>query len=139
MSKPSKKDGDTGETRLSPREREIMDVIYRMESASANEIQEALGDKLANATVRTQLRILEEKGHLTHIEKGRQYHYSPVRSRSKEARSAWQRLVGVFYEGSVKNAVVGMIESNDAELDVEELEELERIIRKARSQREMES
>jgi predicted transcriptional regulator len=139
MREPSKKNKETEETRLSPREREIMDVIYRMGSATAIDIQEAMGDRLANATIRTQLRILEEKGHLTHTEKGRQYHYSPVRSRSKEARSAWQRLVGVFYEGSLKNAVAGMIESNDAKLNVAELEELERIIRKARAQREAES
>ena len=111
-----------------------MDVVYRLGKATATEIQQAIGDDRANATVRTLLRILEQKGHVRHRESGRQYIYSPVRSRRKEARSALQRLVGVFYQGSVASAVAGMIENSDAKLSTRELDELEQIIRKAREE-----
>ena len=111
-----------------------MDVIYRLGAATATEIQGAMRDELANATIRTQLRILEQKGHLKHRESGRQYVYSPMRSRGKEARSALRRLVGVFYQGSVASAVAGMIEHGDAKLSEHELDELERVIQKAREE-----
>ena len=109
-----------------------MDVVYRLGTATAKEIQESLSDDLANATIRTLLRILEEKGHLRHQEKGRQFVYAPVRSRRQEARTAMQRLVGVFYEGSVASAVAGIIKHGDTKLSSGELDELERIIREAR-------
>ncbi len=122
----------TDESRLSVREREIMDVVYRLGKATAKEIQAELKDELANATIRTMLRILEEKGHLKHTEEGRSFVYSPVRSSKREADSALKRIVGVFYKGSVANAVAGMIEHRDAKLSEEELDELADIIEKAR-------
>jgi predicted transcriptional regulator len=122
----------SGEIKLSSREREIMDVVYRLGRATATEIQAELADDLANATIRTLLRILEQKGHLKHRENGRQYVYSPVRPRGREARTALRRLVGVFYQGSVSSAVAGLIEHGDTNLSTQELDELERVIQRAR-------
>ena len=109
-----------------------MDIVYRLGTATAREIQEELGDDLANATIRTMLRILEDKGHLRHRENGRRFVYSPVRSRRQEASSALKRIVGVFYEGSVASAVAGMIENRDTHLSWEELDEIAAVIEGAR-------
>ena len=121
------------EQKLSLREREIMDAIYRLGRATAREVQEKLPDELANATVRTMLRILEEKGHLRHIEEGRRFVYSPTRPRSREAKGAMQRLVGVFYEGSVASAMAGLLQMKDTRLSDQEVEELSALIESARA------
>ncbi|MEM7144581.1 MAG: BlaI/MecI/CopY family transcriptional regulator [Verrucomicrobiota bacterium] len=119
--------------KLSSRERQVMDVMYRHGEATAREVEEALPDLLANATVRTVLRILEEKGHLAHREEGRQFVYYPVRPKEQEAKSAMERMLGVFYDGSVSAAVSGLLELEDAQLSAQELEDLESMIRKARN------
>jgi len=120
------------ESKLSQREREIMDAIYRLGRATAKEVQEKLTDDLANATIRTMLRILEEKGHLKHVEDGRKFVYSPTRPRSREAKNAMQRLVGVFYEGSVASAMAGLLRMKDTQLSDKELDELSAMIETAR-------
>ena len=120
------------EQRLSQREREVMDAIYRLGRATAREVQEELHDDLANATIRTMLRILEEKGHLKHTEDGRRFVYSPTRARSREAKNAMQRLVGVFYEGSVTSAMAGLLKLKDTQLSDRELDELSELIEAAR-------
>ena len=86
---------------LSPRERQIMDALLILGEATARGIQDALPDPLANATVRTMLRILETKGEVQHHEDGRRFVYRPVRSRKSMARTAMKRMVDVFYEDSV--------------------------------------
>ena len=113
-----------------------MDAIYRLGSASAREVQGQMHDELANATIRTMLRILEDKGHLRHVEDGRRFIYSPTRPRSSEARNAMQRLVGVFYEGSVASAMAGLLQMKDTQLSDEELNELSALIESAREKGE---
>ena len=109
-----------------------MDVVYRLGEATAQEIQEELADDLANATIRTMLRILEQKGHLSHRADGRRYIYSPVRSRDSEGTSALQRIVGVFYKGSIANAVTGLLGRENLELEDAELDELAALIEEVR-------
>ncbi|MEM1294780.1 MAG: BlaI/MecI/CopY family transcriptional regulator [Verrucomicrobiota bacterium] len=120
------------ESKLSSREREIMDLVWRIGEATARQVQEALPDKPANATVRTILRILEGKGYLTHREEGRKFIYAPVESREKTAESALRRLLGVFYNGSVSEAVSGLLQMKDTNLNADELERLEEMIRTAK-------
>lgn len=122
-------------TELSSRERQIMDVVYRLGEATARQIGDELPDPLANATIRTLVRILESKGYLTHREEGRQFVFRPTRAKQKVAESAIRRLVGVFFEGSVSQAVSGMIESKDLKLSDDELAELSRLIERARAER----
>ena len=109
-----------------------MDAIYRLGRATAREVQQEMGDELANATIRTMLRILEGKGHLRHVEDGRRFIYSPTRARSREAKSAMQRLVGVFYEGSVASAMAGLLQLKDTQLSEEELNAMSELIEAAR-------
>src|SRR4029434_7907756 len=78
---------------LSRRERQIMDIIYARGEATAAEVGEALPDPPAHSTVRTLLRILEEKGHLKHREDGPRYVFLPTEPREKASRSALKRLV----------------------------------------------
>ena len=109
-----------GTDHLSPRERQIMDALLILGEATAREIQEALPDPLANATVRTILRILETKGEVQHDEDGRRFVYRPVRSRKSMARTAMKRMVDVFYEGSVTQTVSGLLQLRDTKLSDED-------------------
>lgn len=109
-----------------------MDAVCRLGEATARQVQEALTDELANATIRTMLRILETKGYLIHREEGRAFIYSPLESREKMAESAMKRLLGVFYNGSVTEAVSGLLQMKDTDLSGEEIEELEKMIETAR-------
>ena len=117
---------------LSSRERQIMDAVYRLGEATARDLETELPDSLANATIRTLLRILENKGHLRHREEGRTYVYFPARAKKHEAASALRRLLGVFYNGSVTEAFSGMLDVHDSDLSEEEWNELRQLIDAAR-------
>lgn len=112
-----------------------MDAVYRLGEATARDLEKELPGPLANATIRTQLRILEEKGHLRHREEGRAFVYRPTRAKRHEATSAMRRLLGVFYDGSITQAFSGMLELADTRLDESELEELQQMIDRAREKR----
>ncbi|MDA7525921.1 BlaI/MecI/CopY family transcriptional regulator [Verrucomicrobiales bacterium] len=117
---------------LSPRERQIMDALLILGEATARGIQDALPDPLANATVRTMLRILETKGEVQHHEDGRRFVYRPVRSRKSMARTAMKRMVDVFYEGSVTQTVSGLLQLRDTQMSDEEWDELSALLNDAR-------
>ncbi len=123
------------ETELPRRERQIMDAIYAAGSATAAEVVDALPDPLSNSTVRTQLRILVEKGYLKQERDGQRYIYRPARPRRQAARGALKRVVETFFGGSVERAVVGLLRSSDVELDEAELERLQEMIERAREER----
>lgn len=109
-----------------------MDAVYRLGETTARELETELPDSLANATVRTMLRILEEKGHLHHREDGRTFVYRPARAKRHEATSALRRLLGVFYDDSVTQAFSGMLDLPDTKLSDEELDALQQMIDSAR-------
>jgi predicted transcriptional regulator len=119
---------------LSRRERQIMDAIYVVGSATAVDVVDALPDNLSNSTVRTLLRILVEKGHLKQKHDGRRYVYRPKRSRPKAAQGALRRVVETFFNGSVEQAVEGLLRSPDAELSGEQLDRLRQMIEEARKE-----
>nr|MBN2277280.1 BlaI/MecI/CopY family transcriptional regulator [candidate division Zixibacteria bacterium] len=119
--------------RLSMRERQIMDIIYRMEKATAAEIHRTLPDPPSYSAVRALLGILEEKGFVRHEKEGRQYIYHPTLNRDTAARSAMKHLVRTFYDGSVENAVASLVSLSATQLTDDELERLEQVIREARA------
>ena len=121
--------------KLSSRERQIMDVIYSLGEAAASDIQKALPDELANATIRTMLRILETKGYLQHRTDGRTFIYFASRPKEQMAKSAIKRLLGVFFNDSVPQAVSGLLQIDDVELGAKELDELEKIVSEAKKKR----
>ena len=93
-----------------------------------------LPDNLSNSTVRTLLRILVEKGHLKQKLDGQRYVYRPKRARPKAARGELKRIVETFFDGSVEQALVGLLRSADVELNEDELNRLGKMIEKARKE-----
>ncbi len=118
---------------LSRRERQIMDIIFAKGEATAAEVNAALPDNRSYSTVRTLLRILEEKGHLKHREDGPRFVYVPVRTRAAESKSALKRVVKTFFEGSLADAVAALVDTADGRLPAEDLKRIEAIIRKAKA------
>lgn len=118
--------------KLSRRERQIMDVLYSRGEGSATEVVEAIPDAPTRTSIRTLLRILEEKGHLKHRKEGREFIYYPARPREKAGKSAFRRLLETFFEGSLEKAVAAHLADPTAELKPDELKRISALITEAR-------
>jgi BlaI family transcriptional regulator, penicillinase repressor len=118
---------------LSRRERQIMDIIYAQGGATAVEVVGGLPDPPSKTAVRTLLRILEEKGHLKHVQRGREYVYQPTQPRLRAGRSAFQRVLQTFFDGSLEKAVAAHLADSSANLATEELQRLADLIHQARN------
>jgi predicted transcriptional regulator len=118
---------------LSRRERQIMDILYRQGRATAGEVMDALSGSPNDSTVRTQLRVLEEKGHVRHEEHGLRYVYSPAVPRRAARKSALRHLVETFFDGSAENAVAALLGGEGARLSDEELQRIAELVHKSRS------
>jgi predicted transcriptional regulator len=116
---------------LTKRERQIMDVLYRMGRATAADVLAALPGTPHYSTVRTQLRVLEEKGHVRHESDGLRYVYLPTLARHTARKAALRHLVDTFFEGSAAGAVTALL-GRDARLSGEELDRIEELLRSAR-------
>ena len=116
---------------LSRRERQIMDIIYRLGRATANEVITELADETHSSTVRTQLRVLEEKGHLMHEEEGLRFVYAPVVPRHAVRQSALRHTIETFFEGSAEKLLSTLLGSGPKLTD-DELDRLSGLIEKAK-------
>lgn len=114
-----------------------MDVLFSMGRATGQDVQERLPDAPSYSTVRTILRVLEQKGHIRHIEEGPRYVYLPVVARETARKSAMQRLLATFFDGSAKEAAVAFLDPAATKFSNEDLDELERMIRNARKRKEL--
>ena len=119
---------------LSRRERQIMDILYRRGRATASEVMEDLPGEPHSSTVRTQLRVLEEKGHVRHAEERLRYVYEPAVPRHEARKSALRHLVDTFYEGSTEKAVTALLGRDGSRLSSEELDRIAELIAKARKE-----
>lgn len=119
---------------LTRRERQIMDVLYADGPCSAASILDALPDPPSYSAVRALLRILVDKGEVRYQKQGNRYIYRPARSRRKAARSALSRVLNTFYEGSLANAVAGLLEVSGSNLSDEECSRLADLIDAAREE-----
>ena len=117
---------------LSRRERQIMDLFFEKGPLSANQVTELLPDNPSNATVRTLLRILEEKGQLMHEKKGRQFIYFVVTQHAGTSKNVFRDMLKTFFKGSLTDAVATFINDPETEMTEEELEELEALVKKAK-------
>src|ERR1700691_3172890 len=120
---------------LSRRERQIMDVLFARGRATGQEIQEGLLDQPNYSSVRTILRVLERKGYVRHVEEGLRYVYQPTVPREAASRSALQRIILTFFDGSAKEAVAALLDPGAFHLTEEELSELARIVDRAKKER----
>ncbi len=105
-----------------------MDAVYSVGKGTVTEIMSAMVDPPSRSAVRTFLRILEEKGHLSHTAAGREFVYRPTRPRVREGKSAFRRVVDVFFDGSVEKALAAHLMDPDAKWDREDLDRLDRLI-----------
>ena len=121
---------------LSRRERQIMDILYAAGKASASEIQERLPDQPSNSTVRTILRVLERKGYVRHVEEGLRYMFLPAVPREAARASAMQRVLRTFFGGSAKEAIAAFLDPNAFDMSRADLEELARMIERAKQEAE---
>ena len=119
-------------SQLSRREREIMDVVYRLGEADVHDVVEKMGEDLSYDTVRVTLSILEKKGLLKHSREGRRYVYHPTVSREKASQHAARNLVQTFFGGSPSKAILAMIDMSTEELSEKDLEEIAGLIEKGR-------
>jgi predicted transcriptional regulator len=119
-------------TSLTRRERQIMDVLYRRGRASAAEVMADLPGEPNYSTVRTQLRVLEDKGHVRHEEEGGRYVYAPAVPRHAARRSALKHLVETFFDGSAEQVVAAVLGGEASRLSDEDLDRIGELIEKAR-------
>lgn len=119
---------------LSRRERQIMDVVYRLGRATATEVLARIPDPPGYSAVRAMLRVLENKGHLRHVLEGKSYVYRPTLPRTRASRTALQNMVRTFFDGSPEKAVAALLDISRSELTGVELERLSRLIEQARQE-----
>ncbi|MFN7921060.1 MAG: BlaI/MecI/CopY family transcriptional regulator [Bryobacteraceae bacterium] len=118
---------------LSRRERQIMDVLFRLEQATAAEIQGGIPDPPGYSAVRATLRILEQKGVVRHETEQGKHVYHPAVSPEAARRSALRNLVETFFEGSAAQAALALL-GPKAKLSAEELNRLSEFVEKARKE-----
>ena len=122
----------TGLGALSRRERAIMDILFRRGRASAEDVMHELSGDPSYSTVRTQLRVLEEKGHVRHVEEGRRFVYMPAVARSAARKVALRHVIETFFEGSVDRVVAALVGGEAARLSDDELERIQALVDKAK-------
>lgn len=118
-------------TVLTKRERQIMDVLYRLGRATAADIMAALPEPPSNSTVRTQLRVLESKGYVQHEEEGLRFVYAPRVPRRSARRSALKHLVDTFFDGSSAKLVAALL-GGDNRIPDEELDRIAELVKSAK-------
>src|ERR1041385_7492919 len=101
---------------LSRRERQIMDILYRLGRATAGEVMASLPGEPNYSTVRTQLRVLESKGHVRHEEQGLRYVYTPTVPRHAVRQSALRHLLETFFEGSAEKMLSTLLGNEGGKL-----------------------
>jgi BlaI family transcriptional regulator, penicillinase repressor len=119
---------------LSRRERQIMDVVVRLERASAAEVHARIPDPPSLTAVRTMIRTLEEKGYLRHEKDGPRHIYTLTVERAAAERSAVAHLLRTFFGGSPRAAVAALLDASERPLSSRERDELVEMIRRERNE-----
>ena len=119
---------------LGNRERQIMEVVYRLGRATVADVLEHIESPPSYSAVRAMLRILEGKGHLRHLEDGPRYVYLPVIPGERARRSILKDVVKRLFDDSTEKAVAALLESSSARMSDAELDRLQRLIASARRQ-----
>lgn len=119
-------------SKLPPRERQIVDLLYERGAMAVAEICDSLPDRLSGSAVRAMLQRLERKGFVSREDSERGFVYSPVVADAVARKSALSEVVRVFFNGSAAGAATALLGMSDR-LDQDELQQLEQMIAKARA------
>lgn len=119
-------------SKLPPRERQIVDILYEGGSLTAADICDRLPDQLSGSAVRAMLKRLEDKGFVTRADSDRGYLYSPTVAETAASKSALSDIVKTFFNGSPAGAASALLGMSD-KLSGDELDDLEAMIAKARA------
>jgi predicted transcriptional regulator len=119
---------------LGRRERQIMDIVFRLRRASVSQVQSELPDPPSYSAVRAMLGFLEDKGYLRHEQDGLKYIYMPTADRNKARASALQHLVKTFFAGSAADAAAALMELPDMGLPEKDRNRLLQAIQKAKQE-----
>jgi predicted transcriptional regulator len=121
---------------LTRRERHIMDILFQLGRATAEEVMNQLPGTPSSSTVRTQLRVLEQKGYVRHEEDGRRFVYSTAVRRDSARKSALRNVVETFFDGSIEKVVAALVGGEAARVSEEELRRILGLVEKARREKE---
>ena len=119
-------------SKLPPRERQIVDVLYEAGPLTSGEVGEHLPDQISGSAIRAMLKRLEDKGFVERVDSERGYLYSPVVPETAARKSALSEIVRVFFNGSAAGAASALLGMSD-KLSSDEIEDLEAMIAKARN------
>ena len=117
---------------LSRREREMVEILHRLGQATASEVHEQMAQAPTYSAVRATLRILEEKGHIVHIQDGKRFVYKPAVEKQEAAKSALNQVVNTFFGGSIEGVVRTFLSSEESQLKSEDLDRLSALIEEAK-------
>jgi BlaI family penicillinase repressor len=120
---------------LSKRFQQIMDLAYRQGHITAADLEKELPGAPANSTVRTQLRVLEERGHLTRSEENGRYVYRPAHAKPNAAKATMQRFLNIFVDDSLEQALSTLLSAKGADLTDADIERLQQMLERAKTQR----
>jgi len=112
----------------------MMDILFARGTATVSEILEALPDPPSYSAVRATLRILEEKGHVRHLEDGPRYVYLPTVEQARAREEALRHVVRTFFNGSAEHAAMALLQLTEAKMTAEQLEALAREVERAQSE-----
>jgi predicted transcriptional regulator len=121
-----------GRATFSRREREIMQILYRLGEGSVADVVGLMPDASSYDAVRLTLGVLTEKGHVSHRREGRRYIYRPTVPVTHASRSALQQVTRTYFRGSPHKAVLAMLDAAARRMSDEELDEIADWIRKAK-------
>jgi len=111
-----------------------MDIAYRQGTVTAGDLEQQLGGNPSNSTVRTQLRVLEERGHLIRFDMDGHYAYRPAHPKQNAAVAAMQRFLQTFVDGSVEQALGTLLTAKEADLTDDDLARLQGLIEAAKKE-----
>lgn len=116
------------EDRVSARERQVMDILFRLGRATAEEIMAELPDPPGYSAVRALMATLEAKGLVKHGKESRRYVYQPAVPEKRAKRTALKRLLATFFDGSPEKLVAALLDPQDQQLSGEEIERIRKLI-----------
>lgn len=115
---------------LTRREKQILDIIYRLESASVQDVIDHMDDPSSYSAIRALMRIMEERGYIKHKKEGAKYVYSPTQSRTKASKTVIKNIVKTYFDNSTPDAVVALLDASNVKLSANELNRISKIIGK---------